>query len=84
MTPTVTSVIKSFFFNSSNPASDPDQYIDYLAQLLDTVVKQQQKLKLIINTCGWIEGLGAHILHEFLKHFNKASTNIVRLSSVKD
>jgi polynucleotide 5'-kinase involved in rRNA processing len=38
----------------------------------------------IVNTCGWVEGLGAHLLHEILDLFETKSTQIVQLSSSKD
>jgi len=65
--------VSSLFFNSSNPAEDPDLYLDQLNHLLDKYFEIRKlhelesgagsrKPKLVVNTCGWVEGLGAHLI----------------------
>lgn len=62
-------VISSLFFNSSNPSSEPELYLDLLEQLIKLffTISKERKAKLVVNTCGWVEGLGAYLLVELAK-----------------
>ena len=48
--------------NSANPALDPDTYLDVITELLEVFQSLTgSSKKLIVNTCGWVDGLGAEI-----------------------
>lgn len=53
--------LREVFLNSANPAVDPETYLEVIAQILDTFAWIKGTKKLIVNTCGWVEGLGAEI-----------------------
>lgn len=52
--------IASFFFNSADPASDPEVYLESLYALIEK--SKGLKGKLVVNTCGWVDGFGAVLL----------------------
>ena len=48
--------------NSANPALDPEAYLDVITELLEVFQSLAgSSKKLIVNTCGWVDGLGAEI-----------------------
>lgn len=73
-------VEKSYFFNSVNPASDPDLYLSFLEKLSED--SRNRGSKVVVNTCGWVDGLGAEILLNFSKMLNSASTQFIKLESL--
>ena len=60
MTPRLVPVSETFV-NSANPASDPNRYLSVIADKLSSFRIISGKKKLIVNSCGWVEGLGAEI-----------------------
>ena len=50
--------VKSLFFNSASPASDPDSYLECVRELVSEFRKvyKRSHVKLVVNTCGWVEG----------------------------
>lgn len=67
-------VERSWFFNSVNPASDPDSYLNLLNELATSAMALSKTSKIVVNTCGWVEGLGAEMLTKFAKLMDKPST----------
>lgn len=54
--------VNSTFLNSPNPAADADAFLSTIVEQLDVYKNiAGSNKKLIINTCGWVEGLGAEI-----------------------
>ena len=52
--------LNQIYFDSADPASDPDFYLRSITSLVAQVPKKSAKL--VVNTCGWVEGLGAFLL----------------------
>lgn len=48
------------WFRSADPASDPDRYFSIVTELIQAGLQIGRKM--VINTCGWVEGLGAHLI----------------------
>ena len=65
-------IIKSIFFNSANPATDPDAYLKCIEKLVMAFksIYDAGTTKLVVNTCGWVEGLGAELISEIASMFN--------------
>ena len=54
--------LREVFMNSANPALDPETYLDVITELLEVFQSLTgSSKKLIVNTCGWVDGLGAEI-----------------------
>jgi len=54
--------VRETFLNSPNPATDPEAYLQVISELIDDYHSVTGPKKLLVNTCGWVEGLGAEIL----------------------
>jgi hypothetical protein len=67
------------FFNSVNPASNPELFFQFLTEL--AAEASALKGKVVVNTCGWVEGLGAEILLQFAKKMDRPSTQFIYLES---
>ena len=72
--------LNQIYFDSADPASDPDLYLRSITNLAAQVPKKS--LKLVVNTCGWVEGLGAFLLGQFLRIL-PANTQVIELTSSK-
>ena len=54
--------VSETFINSANPATDPSAYLSVIESKLRVYSELSSKNKrLVVNTCGWVEGLGAEI-----------------------
>lgn len=54
--------ISETFINSANPATDPSAYLNVIENKLRVYSELSLPNKrLVVNTCGWVEGLGADI-----------------------
>ncbi|GAA5810990.1 hypothetical protein MFLAVUS_004419 [Mucor flavus] len=62
---------RSFFFGSTSPRSDPDYYLECINELVDHWKQDQEKVQieeeaewipLIVNTQGWVSGVGYNLL----------------------
>ena len=63
------SVLKQYFLDSANPAFDFDRYFTTTMTLIEdykSILQTTPKCRLVVNTCGWVEGLGAEFLHGFV------------------
>ncbi|KAJ3278097.1 hypothetical protein HK104_002662 [Borealophlyctis nickersoniae] len=75
---------RSFYVGASSPKHDPDYYLACICRLYDAwqaeaaVGADGRERPLIINTHGWIKGMGFDLLVHFLKHVRPAS--IVQMS----
>lgn len=58
--------MESLFFNSANPATDPDAYLKCAEKLFRKFKESYYtgESKLVVNTCGWVEGLGAQLVNQ--------------------
>jgi polynucleotide 5'-kinase involved in rRNA processing len=52
--------LNQIYFDSADPASDPDLYLRAVTSLVGQIPKKSAKI--VVNTCGWVEGLGAFLL----------------------
>ena len=75
--------IRQIFLNSPNPAIDPECYLNTIADLVDEFVKVEGKKKLIVNTCGWVEGLGAEIQLGILHHIKAVFGDLLQVVALK-
>ncbi|KAI8058760.1 hypothetical protein BDF21DRAFT_429949 [Thamnidium elegans] len=62
---------RSFFFGSTSPRSNPDYYLECIHALVDHWKQDQEKVQieeesewipLIVNTQGWVSGVGYNLL----------------------
>lgn len=53
--------VQKTFLNSPNPAADADAYLGTILEQIEVFSRVSGSKKLIINTCGWVEGFGAEI-----------------------
>eukprot|EP00347_Sterkiella_histriomuscorum_P020668 403336927 len=64
--------LKSIFINNSSPQMNINYYVNAVADLMEVYHNQPQisKIKnrvLLVNTCGWVEGLGSMIQMQSVK-----------------
>lgn len=62
---------RSFFFGSTSPRSNPDYYLECINELIEHYKQDQAKVRdeeesewipLIVNTQGWVSGVGYNLL----------------------
>ena len=59
----------NYFFGSTTPSSNPRLYIDIIMKMLDSVrllYNEEVDIPIIINSCGWVEGLGIGLLADII------------------
>ncbi|KAI3725938.1 hypothetical protein L1987_65734 [Smallanthus sonchifolius] len=71
---------RCFFFGDISSKRDPEIYLTYIYALYDHYIKQYCQLPsaspsnsgvpLIINTSGWVKGIGYDVLVDMLKHID--------------
>ncbi|KAJ9560196.1 hypothetical protein OSB04_005356 [Centaurea solstitialis] len=72
---------RCFFFGDISSKRDPEIYLTYISALYDHYHKQHHKLSssaspgesrvpLIVNTPGWVKGIGYDVLVDMLKHIS--------------
>ena len=59
--------INSFFLNNSSPGSNITYFLSCVSALMQTYSPLKLNSTLIVNTCGWVDGLGASMLIEATK-----------------
>ena len=90
--------VKSFFIGATSALNNPGRYLASLQSLIDLyrleISSTQNNLgpPLVVNTSGWVKGLGSDLLTHFLKSLNpnfvfhlyssSASRNVSQLSSM--
>ena len=81
--PEVEKVEKEVFLNTADPASDPDLYISVLKLLLNSCKGKDSVL--LINTCGWVEGLGAGLISQLVEECSRITPNfqVIEMQSNK-
>lgn len=67
-------VVKAYFLNTNNPSDNPELYLKAVDALINTWTMREVNAILIVNTCGWIEGLGAALLGEVAEYLGKVSS----------
>ena len=54
------------FFGSANPSTEPELYVQNVLRLIDeyraVLAKARSPIPLVVNTCGWVTGLGLELL----------------------
>ncbi|KAF3307955.1 Polynucleotide 5'-hydroxyl-kinase grc3 [Orbilia oligospora] len=64
-----TEIVRQHHVGYISPREDPKYYLRCAADLMREyrrLVEQGEKLTLIVNTCGWIKGMGRELLHELV------------------
>ncbi|KAK6536394.1 Polynucleotide 5'-hydroxyl-kinase grc3 [Arthrobotrys megalospora] len=64
-----TEVVRQHHVGYISPREDPKYYLRCAADLMREyrrLVEQGEKLTLIVNTCGWIKGMGRELLQELV------------------
>ncbi|KAF3191623.1 Polynucleotide 5'-hydroxyl-kinase grc3 [Orbilia oligospora] len=64
-----TEIVRQHHVGYISPREDPKYYLRCAADLMREyrrLVEQGENLTLIINTCGWIKGMGRELLHELV------------------
>ncbi|KAK6516677.1 Polynucleotide 5'-hydroxyl-kinase grc3 [Arthrobotrys conoides] len=64
-----TEVVRQHHVGYISPREDPKYYLRCAADLVREyrrLVEQGEKLTLIVNTCGWIKGMGRELLQELI------------------
>lgn len=57
--------VAAVYFGDVNPASDPQAFLGALRALADHAVGRSAPV--IVNTCGWVRGLGLELLVEIIR-----------------
>lgn len=73
--------LETVFFGHSTPADDPVNYLMALNHLYVKLQKLPQKATTIINTIGWVNGLGELLIMDTLKLFKPSV--VIQISSSK-
>ncbi|KAL8547363.1 hypothetical protein ACS0TY_006912 [Phlomoides rotata] len=76
---------RCFFFGDVSSKRDPATYLTYILALYDhyftTKIQGSSGLPLIINTPGWVKGIGYEILVDMLKHMSPTHVVKIRISA---
>ncbi|XP_057780713.1 polynucleotide 5'-hydroxyl-kinase NOL9 [Salvia miltiorrhiza] len=78
--PCVKTPARCFFFGDISSKRDPTTYLTYIKALYDHYMEteiQGAGLPLVINTPGWVKGIGYEILVEMLRYIS--ATHVVKL-----
>eukprot|EP00727_Mastigamoeba_balamuthi_P008597 m51a1_g436 hypothetical protein (733) ;mRNA; r:64669-67771 len=68
----------AFFVGDVSPSGDPELYMRACRALIDVAHDAQGSAEpLIVNTCGWVSGLGPDVLGELLRQLRP--THLVRI-----
>lgn len=59
--------MRSYFLGVTSAAGNPDMYTASVVQLVETARKQSKGSPLVVNTHGWVKGLGLELLREIAK-----------------
>lgn len=73
--------LETVYFGHTTPADDPINYLNALSHLFLRLQKLPQKITTIINTIGWVNGLGELLIIDTLKIFKPS--NIIQIFSTK-
>lgn len=74
---------RCFFFGDITPRKDPKTYLTYIREQYDhyhkTIRSEHLKIgvPLVVNTPGWVQGYGLHLLMEMLIHI--APTQVIKV-----
>ncbi|TPX45882.1 hypothetical protein SeLEV6574_g03594 [Synchytrium endobioticum] len=73
------STAKSVFLGATTPKDEPDAYLDALSELIRArnELKQYRGLPCVVNTCGWVKGMGYDLLVHFILQLKP--THIIHL-----
>eukprot|EP00039_Didymoeca_costata_P014795 m.243761 g.243761 ORF g.243761 m.243761 type:complete len:449 (+) comp16098_c0_seq34:165-1511(+) len=67
--------LSSHFIGSTTPKDDPKAYVEGIFSLFDTYTEERQSgalYPLVVNTHGWIKGLGLPMLCDMLRYIQPA------------
>ena len=62
--------IRSHHIGSASPKDDPKHYLDCALDLLDVydrLTKDRRAARLVVNSFGWIQGTGLHLLKQLIR-----------------
>ena len=74
----------NYFFGSTTPSSNPSLYIEIIAKIWKQIQELDLKannIPIIINTCGWVVGLGINLMSDLIYLFNP---HIIVAHHIKD
>ena len=63
----------NYFYGSTTPSSNPSLYIEIITKIWKQIQKLDLKannVPIIINTCGWVLGLGINFMSDLIYIFN--------------
>ena len=63
----------NYFFGSTTPSSNPSLYIEIITKIwkqLQELDLKAHNIPIIINTCGWVVGLGINLMSDIICIFN--------------
>jgi polynucleotide 5'-hydroxyl-kinase GRC3/NOL9 len=67
------------FFGATSPKDDPDAYLGGLIELIKIYRNELSDLPLVVNTCGWVKGVGLELLDSFLSRL--LPTDIIHMTN---
>ncbi|KAI8915036.1 Pre-mRNA cleavage complex II protein Clp1-domain-containing protein [Entophlyctis helioformis] len=77
---TILSPFRSLFLGATTPKNDPDYFLACVCELVHTWKTQLGDVPLVVNTNGWIKGMGLDLLNHFLAYL--APSDVVHLASI--
>ena len=69
----------SKFFGYTTPKNNPDLYLELIFDLIREYKKNYSEMPLVVNTCGWVKGVGFDILSCILRELSEP--NMILLKS---
>ena len=66
-------MLKAAVMGDVTPESDPDRYMACVAKMCDFVHRKAaaRGVPVLVNTCGWVKGLGLELLTRLLSSTNQ-------------
>ena len=58
---------RAFFFGEVSPKDRPSTYVQLIHILYEYYNRYCQEMPLIVNTCGWVKGMGVRILLDIIR-----------------
>ncbi|XP_073129920.1 polynucleotide 5'-hydroxyl-kinase NOL9-like isoform X2 [Henckelia pumila] len=82
---------RCFFYGDISPKNDPEMYLSCIFNLFDHYLKEHRMkndtncrdagLPLVINTHGWVKGVGYEVLEDMIKYMSPTHVVKIQISS---
>ncbi|KAI6652602.1 hypothetical protein LOD99_4387 [Oopsacas minuta] len=76
-----------YFYGSSTPSCNPELYIRIITKMWEQIQQldfNTNNIPVVVNTCGWVDGLGINLLSDLIYLFNPHILVAQYLRTTKD